>query len=334
MKVLDLCDITKRGSLDKDEFTLGLELIRRKISNPDMLIPEALPLSMIPPSLRHHVHLKPAHSGSDNYAPVGKEEKLEQKSKIDSEALASIARIKQFLKPDTSEFGDMWKLPPPISPPQTKKEPTDTQVSIGLNGDLRTKSAIPKQDPLNSLKSQLQREGKAVEDLKMERLHLESETSHAQETRAMMEQRLSNLKDQQKRESKAAQDLKTTLATMESELSTLRSAIAVSKRELEIAQADKTAFLNALKNGQEESLELKATLQRSQDEVFKLRTHLEARIRILGLDPLDYPGTGTGEIVRAASVVGGGVGTRSSENQNRKGPSKDLKIMEYRKMKC
>lgn len=142
----------------------------------------------------------------------------------------------------------------------------------------------------NILDTKLYQESKAVKGLQTERAQLEERMAQSQDMREMMEQRLRNLKAQKERESKAVETMKFSMATMESELSSLRMAIDVSKRELEVAQANKSSFLTALTNGQEESLELKVTLQKNRDEVLKLRLDLETRMRMLGLDPLDFPG--------------------------------------------
>ncbi|KAF9124917.1 hypothetical protein BGW39_007794 [Mortierella sp. 14UC] len=318
-KIWDLYNITKTGHLTKNEFIVGLALIRRKNIDPEMPIPEDLPLSIVPPSLRHHVvQPKSAHSGgellswSDNEAPLRREKLEKSRTELENPTSSNL-RVKQDYKLDTFDFDDMWKLLPTASPAQTRREPAGIQDLIGLDSDLWTKSTTPKQDQLYSLESKLQKESKAVKDLQTERLHLDSETSRVEEMHVMMRQRLSNLKYQQERSKVHIGDYG--IGTLD-----LRMAITVSKRELEVAQADKTAFLEALKNGREESLELKVTLQRNQDEVTKLKTDLEARMRILGLDPWDYPST-----LGIGRADGGGVGSRvlaeiGQNTQNMQGP--------------
>ncbi|KAG0249314.1 hypothetical protein BGZ95_007589, partial [Linnemannia exigua] len=282
----------------------------------DTPIPKTLPLSLVPPSLRKHFAQVPDlfSSNADNGAPFRKAES-EQISKLEREGQTSSAKhLRGSFKESDIQFDDLWTpatpptpskkgdiqfddiqfddlWTPATSPTQSWKEPTGIQDLIGLDTDLWSKSTTSKQDQLDALESKCQKESKAVKDLQTERAHLESETRRVQEIRVGMEQRLSYLTSQQERESKTVQDLKTSLTILESELSALRMAIMVSKRELQVAQADKTAFLEAMTNGQEESLELKVTLQRNYDEVKKLRADLVAGMKILGLDPLDFPGT-------------------------------------------
>lgn len=172
------------------------------------------------------------------------------------------------------------------SSPKTNKTRT---VQANDNQDLRTKLTNGDGD-LTVLYTKLNQETKAVKDLQTGRAQLEEQISRAQDMRGMMEQRLSNLKTQKERESKTVIDLNSSLASMESEMANLRMAIDVSKRELGIAQEDKRSLLKALAEGREESLELKLDLQRSCDEVVELRKDLEARMRMLGLDPVDFPG--------------------------------------------
>ncbi|KAG0376312.1 hypothetical protein BGX24_007927 [Mortierella sp. AD032] len=296
-QIWDLADITQSGRLGKDEFAVAMLLInRRNASNAP--IPETLPLSLVPPSLRKQVtQPKSAFSEigifslSDDKASFKKAEP-KQISKLEREVQPSNAKdLRGGFKQSDAKFENLWNLIPETPPKQSWKEPTGIQDLIILDVDMWTNSTTPKQDQLDALESELQKESKAVKYLQTERTHLESETSRVQEIRAMMEQRLSNLKSQQEREFKNIQDLKASLMTMESEVSTLKMAIAVSKRELQAAQADKTAFLEALGNGQEESLELKVIMQRNHDEVEKLRADLVEGMSILGLDPLDFPST-------------------------------------------
>lgn len=51
-QIWDLSDITGSGSLSKDEFAVAMLLINRKNAS-NAPIPNTLPLSMIPPSLRN-----------------------------------------------------------------------------------------------------------------------------------------------------------------------------------------------------------------------------------------------------------------------------------------
>lgn len=53
-RIWDLVDITKSGRLSKDEFAVAMHLIYRNnsFSSGNVQIPETLPISLIPPSLR------------------------------------------------------------------------------------------------------------------------------------------------------------------------------------------------------------------------------------------------------------------------------------------
>lgn len=46
----DLADIRQTGALNKDEFAVALKLIRDKVAGKE--VPQTLPASLIPPSLR------------------------------------------------------------------------------------------------------------------------------------------------------------------------------------------------------------------------------------------------------------------------------------------
>ncbi|KAF9143385.1 hypothetical protein BG015_000438 [Linnemannia schmuckeri] len=314
-------------------------------------------MSMVPPSLRTHVASKlPSHAddffsdedweraydkSSRNSTPkviensfddtgslAHKQETLLQANQFDLPLTTSSSSSFQSNKTSRNSLPlDLFDLPLAPSASSSPKTNKTRTVQADDNQGLRTKLADRNGD-LNILDTKFYQETKAVKDLQTERVHLEERISRAQDMRGMMEQRLSNLKTQKERETKTVEDLKTSLANMELELSSLRMAIDVSKRELEFAQADKSSFLTALANGQEESLELKAALQKNCDEVLKLKQDLESRMSMLGLDPLDFPGTsgglkGVALQVEAAAQNGrvprGPHGTQNSENQSRCG---------------
>lgn len=51
-QIWDLADINKAGQLNRDEFAIAMYLIVQQRSNPGVLLPETLPLNLIPPSMR------------------------------------------------------------------------------------------------------------------------------------------------------------------------------------------------------------------------------------------------------------------------------------------
>ncbi|KAG0285516.1 hypothetical protein BGZ96_010255 [Linnemannia gamsii] len=257
-QIWDLANITKSGHLSKDEFAVAMHLIyRNNNSSGNVQIPATLPISLIPPSLR--ATQMPALSMSKLSTP-------------NIDFFSNEERATEFEKS------------PRIFTPKSLLTRLAMAVKAN-NGDRE----------FNILDTKLNQETKAVKGIQTERAQLEERIAQSQDMREMMEQRLRNLKAQKERESKAVETMKSSLASMESELSSLRMAIDVSKRELEVAQANKSSFLSALANGQEESLELKVVLQKNCDEVLKLRQDLETRMRMLGLDPLDFPGTQSSE---------------------------------------
>lgn len=56
----DLADIRKEGNLTRDEFAVAMYLIRSKISGKGL--PESLPASLVPPSLRQASAAAPGES--------------------------------------------------------------------------------------------------------------------------------------------------------------------------------------------------------------------------------------------------------------------------------
>ncbi|KAK5823596.1 hypothetical protein F5H01DRAFT_289170 [Linnemannia elongata] len=313
-QIWDLADITNTGRLTKDEFAVAMHVINNKIAY-NKPIPETLPMPMVPPSLRAGAALSKPSSQNDDFFSREAYDKSSRNSTPnvveDPFRNTGSSWYKQqpslpvdlFDPPSTTSssssqsdktsgnslplkfFGLPLTTSSSSSSPQTNKTKT---VQASGNQDLWTTLANGESD-LAVLDTKLNQEAKVVKDLQTERAQLEEKISRAHDMRGMMEQRLFNLKTQKEQESKTIDDLKSSLATMESEMANLRMAIDVSKRELGIAQEDKRSFLKALAEGREESLELKASLQRSCEEVVELRKDLEMRMNMLGLDPVDFP---------------------------------------------
>ncbi|OAQ29979.1 hypothetical protein K457DRAFT_18829 [Linnemannia elongata AG-77] len=313
-QIWDLADITNTGRLTKDEFAVAMHVINNKIAY-NKPIPETLPMPMVPPSLRAGAALSKSSSQNDdffsreaynkssrNFTPNVVEDPFQNTGSLSYKQQPSLP-VDLFDLPSTTSSSssqndktsgnslplNFFDLPlttsSSSSSPQTNKTRT---VQASGNQDLWTTLANGESD-LTVLDTKLNQEAKVVKDLQTERAQLKEKISRAQDMRGMMEQRLFNLKTQKEQESKTIDDLKSSLASMESEMANLRMAIDVSKRELEIAQEDKRSFLKALAEGREESVELKASLQRSCDEVVELRKDLEMRMNMLGLDPVDFP---------------------------------------------
>ncbi|KAF9101055.1 hypothetical protein BGX29_006037, partial [Mortierella sp. GBA35] len=103
--------------------------------------------------------------------------------------------------------------------------------------------------------------------------------------------RLNQIKTLHESETKSIKGLESTLTSIQPQLIKLREEVAVSERELQAVRSNKDEFLLALSKGEEESAELKATIQRNNDNIAILRRDLESRVRVLGLDPSDFQGS-------------------------------------------
>ncbi|KAF8941660.1 hypothetical protein BGZ47_007294 [Haplosporangium gracile] len=286
-QIWDLANVTTTGRLSRDEFAIAMHLISRANVN-NAPFPETLPVSMVPLSLRARAPLSTPSSQNDGFF-FGEDWEM------------AYDKSSRNLSPKVIEdpFGSAGLLThkqQPSLPAELFEPPLTTSTSSSFQSN----KANSRNGDLTILDTRFYQETKAVKDLQAKRVQLEEQISRAQDMRGMMEQRLSNLKTQKEREANTVKNLKTSLVSMELELSSLRMAIDVSKRELEVAQADKSSFLTALANGQEESLELKVVLQKNCDEVLKLKQDLESRMSMLRLDPLDFPGS-SGGLKAAAS---------------------------------
>ncbi|KAF9921571.1 hypothetical protein FBU30_008363 [Linnemannia zychae] len=273
-QIWDLADITKSGSLSKEEFAIAMKLINNK-NRYNVSPPANLPLSMVPPSLRKQVaNIQPKSPQTiiSNY----------------SDEVRKASYRDQFKSPELFDLLDNIFIPRKTSDPQILNDQTNGHDIATLN-NLRTIYNNQQQNHI-SLENKLNTEERAIQDLQTERARWETEYRHLKELNDMMEQRLNNLKTQKDLESKAIDNLKGSVTKMESELTLLRSALSMTMQELTITQSNKTSFLTALSKGQEESQELKVTFQKNRNEIAQLHQDLEAKIKLLGLEPRDVLG--------------------------------------------
>ncbi|KAF9927650.1 hypothetical protein FBU30_002989 [Linnemannia zychae] len=235
------------NSLSKDEFAGAMKLIYNKNSS-GISSPTVLPLSTIPPSLRKQT------ASSQPKSP-------QQIIYDNSEEASESSYDGQFISHQMFDLVDTTVKSQKSSVSQTWGDPANNQDTTTLT-NLRTKYNDLEHE-LSFLRNSLKMEEQDLQYLKSEREQLMAKIRSMWEMKFNAEARLRNLTTLKESEPQTIDNLKGSVTKMGSGLTLLRSTLSMTMQELTMTHSNKTAFLEALSKGQEESQELKATIQKN-----------------------------------------------------------------------
>ncbi|KAF9303273.1 hypothetical protein BGZ74_004073 [Mortierella antarctica] len=253
-QIWDLSDITGSGSLSKDEFAVAMLLINRKNAS-NAPIPNTLPLSMIPPSLRNR------NAGLS----------FNQES-IRSATMPSVSH--QYRRQSFDLLGDG-----PVTASVGASHAADNDL-IGAE-DLTSK-ITSETGELASMQNQINNLSKVTGDLQAKRAILEKNLSALSAQKQDFSIRLNQIKTLHENETKSIKDLENALSTIQPQLIKLRDELVVSERDLSVARTSKDEFLLTLAKDQEENNQIRIRLRQNNEETIKLREELEAKKKDTG----------------------------------------------------
>ncbi|KAG9071538.1 hypothetical protein KI688_005750 [Linnemannia hyalina] len=261
-QIWDLSDITKTGSLNKDEFAVAMLLINRKNAS-NAPIPKTLPLSLVPPSLRNRVTASlsaPLPFGSD----------------ITRGTTMPVAS-QHFRRQSFDLLGDGPTLASSVSSSGLGHADKDLMGAEDLTSKITSETG-----ELASMQNQINNLSNVTGDLANKRAFLEKNLSVLSAQKQDISIRLNQIKTLHENETKSIKDMENTLSSIQPQLIKLREEFEVSERELRVAQTNKTEFLMTLAKDQEESNMIRARLRQNHDETIKLREELEAKKKDTG----------------------------------------------------
>ncbi|KAF9545558.1 hypothetical protein EC957_010867 [Mortierella hygrophila] len=261
-QIWDLSDITKTGSLNKDEFAVAMLLINRKNAT-NAPIPKTLPLSLVPPSLRNRVTASlsaPLPFGSD----------------ITRSATMPVAP-QHFRRQSFDLLGDGPTLTSSVSSSGLGHADKDLMGAEDLTSKITSETG-----ELASMQNQINNLSNVTGDLANKRAFLEKNLSVLSAQKQDISIRLNQIKTLHENETKSIKDMENTLSSIQPQLIKLREEFEVSERDLRVAQTNKTEFLMTLAKDQEESNMIRARLRQNHDETIKLREELEAKKKDTG----------------------------------------------------
>ncbi|KAK3835615.1 MAG: hypothetical protein J3R72DRAFT_451249 [Linnemannia gamsii] len=260
-QIWDLSDITKTGSLSKDEFAVAMLLINRKNAS-NAPIPKTLPLSLIPPSLRHLVTATlsaPLPFGSDITRS------------------ATMPATSHFRRQSFDLLGDGPTLASSVSSSGVGHADRDLMGAEDLTSKITSETG-----ELASMQNQINNLSNVTGDLQAKRAFLEKNLSVLSAQKQDISIRLNQIKTLHENETKSIKDMENTLSSIQPQLIKLREEFEVSERDLRVAQTSKTEFLMNLAKDQEESNMIRTRLRQNHDETIKLREELEAKKKDTG----------------------------------------------------
>ncbi|KAF9120471.1 hypothetical protein BGW39_011335 [Mortierella sp. 14UC] len=261
-QIWELSDITKTGSLSKDEFAVAMLLINRKNAS-NAPIPNTLPLSLVPPSLRRRVTASlsaPLPFGSD----------------ITRSATVP-ATSQHFRRQSFDLLGDGPTLTSSVSSSGVGHADKDLMGAEDLTSKITSETG-----ELASMQNQINNLSNVTGDLQAKRVFLEKNLSVLSAQKQDISIRLNQIKTLHENETKSIRDMESTLSSIQPQLIKLREELEVSERDLRVAQTSKTEFLMNLAKDQEESNMIRTRLRQNHDETIKLREELEAKKKDTG----------------------------------------------------
>ncbi|KAG0285644.1 hypothetical protein BGZ96_010132 [Linnemannia gamsii] len=261
-QIWDLSDITKTGSLSKDEFAVAMLLINRKNAS-NAPIPKTLPLSLIPPSLRNRVTASlsaPLPFGSDI-----------------TRSATMPAASQHFRRQSFDLLGDGPTLTSSVSSSGIGHVDKDLMGAEDLTSKITSETG-----ELASMQNQINNLSNVTGDLASKRAFLEKNLTVLSAQKQDISIRLNQIKTLHENETKSIKDMENTLTSIQPQLIKLREELEVSERDLRVAQTNKTEFLMTLAKDQEESNMIRTRLRQNHDETIKLREELEAKKKDTG----------------------------------------------------
>ncbi|KAF9905012.1 hypothetical protein EC991_002075 [Linnemannia zychae] len=261
-QIWDLSDITKTGSLSKDEFAVAMLLINRKNAS-NAPIPKTLPLSLVPPSLRNLVT-------SSLAAPMAFGSDITRSATMP-------ATSQHFRRQSFDLLGDGPTLTSSVSSGGVGHADKDLMGTEDLTSKITSETG-----ELASMQNQINNLSNVTGDLQAKRAFLEKNLSVLSAQKQDISIRLNQIKTLHENETKSIKDMENTLSSIQPQLIKLREELEVSERDLRVAQTSKTEFLMNLAKDQEESNMIRTRLRQNHDETIKLREELEAKKKDTG----------------------------------------------------
>lgn len=287
--IWDLADIRHEGKLTRDEFAVAMYLINTKLAGQE--IPQSLPTSLIPPSLRDAAGSQEImSSGPSNMAkdlfdldfddtppPI----KTAQQPPSAPPAQPSI-QSSPFLPQPPSRRGTQATSRSVIPAATQAFGPASQSIRSPQASDLLGDDSVAEQPvvPDNSAdvgnkRNQLENTNRGLEDLEISKIDLERSAASSSAELTELESKLSAARSRHETESKAVEDLRNRVSEQSSQVKKLNAEFIGAESDLSAMRSEKDELEQALLRDKEEVRQLQKRMKEVEEEKIVLKTTLE-----------------------------------------------------------
>ncbi|WFD43188.1 hypothetical protein MPSI1_001843 [Malassezia psittaci] len=289
--VWDLSDLTQSGQLSRDEFALAMRLINDKLEGKNL--PEQLPSSYVPPSLR-------SHDLPEAVDVTQSDTQKELFTLLDSDAPLMPASVaaSAFNGGSSKEIGttstQFSSEPTPSYAPSASRDaqPASTQSSAfstkptvpsrqttasfnPLDDDSDLPRSLQDNSKLTATQSTLDSTNEDLKQIQSRRSTAESNMSRNTTMLRDLEAQLSRARAQHQSETSAVRQLEERVESQNAEINSLRQEVIRVESELSAARTQKDELEQELLHGRESLREVQRQLSETQAESAKLREQQE-----------------------------------------------------------
>ncbi|KAF4604063.1 hypothetical protein EYR40_001246 [Pleurotus pulmonarius] len=278
--VWDLCDINGDGRLTRDCFAVAMHLIQQKLAGHD--IPSALPLSLVPPSLRNNANVSSPPSSFQQPAP----EPIRDLLWDDSPPPPPSAPLPQqstgipqhMTGQTTGTHQNVF-----ASPPQTSRSPPPNPGPFGSGSknfldDDDTAHAQPLHDhsaEIGNVRNQLDSTTRSLDSTKAERANLEQTIANQAAELSSMQSQLAVTKASYDHETKLLQSLRERFATQAAEIQSSKEELIRAESDLSAVKLEKAELEGSILRDKEEARGLNRKMHESTKEIELLKFDIE-----------------------------------------------------------
>ncbi|KDQ13131.1 hypothetical protein BOTBODRAFT_56212 [Botryobasidium botryosum FD-172 SS1] len=261
-QIWDLADLHKDGRLTREGFAVALYLIKGKLAGRD--VPDALPPSLVPPSMREQSARSEVHRDLwllDDTPPSSAGLPSTTSSDIRPQITGSTAYSDARSTPFSSSF-------PPAS--------NFGADLLGDDDEHSPPSNVPSHSvEIGNVQNQLNSTNRALETVKNERTSIEGSVATSAATLAQLESQLAAAKAAHETETRLLADLRIRSAQQSSTMQSTREDLIRAESDLSALKLEKADVEGALMRDKEEIRELQRKMKDVGEQAEALRRNLE-----------------------------------------------------------
>ncbi|KAF9492234.1 hypothetical protein BDN71DRAFT_1451789 [Pleurotus eryngii] len=278
--VWDLCDINGDGRLTRDCFAVAMHLIQQKLAGHD--IPNALPLSLVPPSMRNNANMSSPSSSFQQPAA----EPIRDLLWDDSPPPPPSAPLPQQSTGVPQHLtGQTAGTPQNVfaSPPQASRSPPSNAGPFGSGSknfldDDDTAHAQPLHDhsaEIGNVRNQLDSTTRSLDSTKAERANLEQTIANQAAELSSMQSQLAVTKASYDHETKLLQSLRERFAAQAAEIQSSKEELIRAESDLSAVKLEKAELEGSILRDKEEARGLNRRMHESTKEIELLKFDIE-----------------------------------------------------------